>query len=810
VLLAPSHDAYSELCRIISKARLTSNKGSYTLSLKDLVQRCQHCFIIWLADPERSCATQQAEQLTNLFGNRLWLGLALHFPQQASRHYLSLYNLASQHRIPMVACGSVKMHSRHRKPLHDVLTATRHKTSVMKLGTQSQRNSEAYLKPLTTLAKHYPARLLEESHRIAKRCHFSLDELRYQYPDEVVPPGQNASDFLRSLTEAGARKRWPQGIPDTVPPLLEKELTLIAELKYEHYFLTVYDIVQFARARGILCQGRGSAANSAVCYCLQITEVDPSRGQLLFERFISKERDEPPDIDVDFEHERREEVIQYIYKKYGREHAALAATVITYRRRSAVRDVGKALNIDPMLLQKLAKNMAWWDQHEEFIARLKESGISADNPIIQLFLTLTRDIIGFPRHLSQHVGGFVIARAAITTLVPIENAAMPNRSIIQWDKEDLEALGLMKIDILALGMLSAIRKSLSYISRTRDTPMELADIPAEDSACYDMLCKADSIGVFQIESRAQMTMLPRLQPRCFYDLVIQIAIVRPGPIQGGMVHPFLRRRQGLEKISYANDAIAGVLERTLGVPIFQEQVIQVSMTAAGFSGGEADQLRRAMASWGHNGDLEFFKEKLINGMLERGYDLDFAERLFSQMKGFGAYGFPESHSASFALLAYASAWIKCHYPAEFYCGLLNSQPMGFYSPSQLTQDAKRHDVVIRPICINHSHWDHQLEYDIEPPALRLGFRLIKGMGKDASQQLCRSRDNNLYHDMSNFIARTLLNKQSLQCLVQADAFHCFDSHRYQSLWQASGYEVATPLFNTSQDLNEGITIPPPT
>lgn len=810
VLLAPSRDAYSELCHIISKARRYSKKGIYSLSFKELAQRCQHCFIIWLANPNHISVNSQAEQFTNHFHNRLWLGLSLHCPQQASSRYLSHYQLARQYNIPMVACGSVKMHSRQRKPLHDVLTATRHKTTVMKLGTQSLRNSEAYLKPIPVLAKHYPTSLLEESHRLAKRCHFSLEELRYQYPDEVVPPGQNASNFLRSLTEAGARQRWPQGVPETVPPLIEKELTLIAELQYEHYFLTVYDIVQFARSRDILCQGRGSAANSAVCYCLQITEVDPSRGQLLFERFISRERDEPPDIDVDFEHERREEVIQYIYKKYGRDHAALAATVISYRRRSAVRDVGKALDIDPMLLQKLAKNMAWWDQQEAFIERLQESGVSIDSPIIQIFLKLIKEILGFPRHLSQHVGGFVIARAEIATLVPIENATMPDRSIIQWDKEDLEALGLMKIDILALGMLSAIRKSLSYISERRDSPMQLADIPAEDNACYEMLCRADSIGVFQIESRAQMTMLPRLQPRCFYDLVIQIAIVRPGPIQGGMVHPFLRRRQGLEKISYANDAIASVLKRTLGVPIFQEQVIQVSMAAAGFSGGEADQLRRAMASWGRNGDLEFFKEKLICGMLERGYDIDFAERLFSQMKGFGAYGFPESHSASFALLAYASAWIKCHYPAEFYCGLLNSQPMGFYSPSQLTQDAKRHGVIIRPICINHSNWDHQLEHDdSETPVLRLGFRLIKGFSKDASQKLCSPRDDNFYHTMSDFIARSRLNKQSLQCLVQADAFHYFDSHRYQSLWRAYAYETATPLLNVDSDLDEGITIPPP-
>ena len=508
--------------------------------------------------------------------------------------------------------------------------------------------------------------------------------------------------------------------------LIEKELKLIAELEYEYYFLTVFDIVNFARSQGILCQGRGSAANSAVCYCLGITEVDPSRISLLFERFISKERNEPPDIDVDFEHERREEVIQYIYRKYGRNRAAIAATVITYRPKSAIRDVGKVLSIDSQLINRLAKSLSWWDKQEELQLRFSEVGINPRSPLVNHFLTLVRQILGFPRHLSQHVGGFVITSGPLSQLVPVENTAMKDRPIIQWDKNDLLSLGLLKIDVLALGMLTSIRKSIDLINSYRNTHLTLDKIPSEDMNTYRMLQEGDSIGVFQVESRAQIAMLSRLRPRCFYDLVIEVAIVRPGPIQGNMVHPYLKRRNGEEPVSYANKEIQDVLERTLGVPIFQEQVIKLAVVAAGFSPGEADQLRRAMAAWKRRGGLEHFREKLIHGMLQKGIKQEFSERIFEQIKGFGEYGFPESHAASFALLVYISAWLKRHEPAAFYCGLLNSQPMGFYSPYQLIQDAQRHKVEILPVDIRSSEWESTLENHNKTPAIRLGFQRIKG------------------------------------------------------------------------------------
>ncbi len=813
ILLAPNRRAYTELCSIISHGRLHSAKGSYRLHFSDITRYCRECLALWPADISHPDHPQHAALLKRHFDDRLWLAVTLSCQAQQYHDYLKHYELARRHSIPMVGCGRILMHHRQRKPLQDILTAIRLGQPVQQLGRQLEANSEHYLKPLSLLQRHYPQALLEESSRIAQRCHFELDELRYQYPDEVVPKGHNVTEFLRELTLMGARKRWPDGIPESVVDTLERELAIIAELHYEHYFLTVYDIVQFARNQNILCQGRGSAANSAVCYCLMITEVDPSRSQLLFERFISRERDEPPDIDVDFEHERREEVIQYIYRKYGRSHAALAATVITYRRRSAIRDVGRALGLDEQLLNRMSGNMAWWDKQDMLAQSLSESQISLDAPTIQLFIRLTGEIIGFPRHLSQHVGGFVISREPIASLVPQENAAMPERTIIQWDKEDLESLQMMKIDILALGMLSALRKSLALISQRQGKPVGLMDIPGEDNATYEMLCQADSIGVFQVESRAQMTMLPRLQPRRFYDLVIQIAIVRPGPIQGGMVHPFLQRRQGLEPVTYDSPDIENVLQRTLGVPIFQEQVIQLAMVAAGFSGGEADQLRRAMASWGRNGDLETFKEKLITGMLERGHSQTFAERLFSQMKGFGAYGFPESHSASFALLAYSSAWIKRHYPAEFYCGLLNSQPMGFYSPSQLCQDARRHGVELRPPCINHSSWDHLLEdtaTDQPALALRLGLRLVKGLSKGDAEQLCQARKKALFYSIADFQQRSGLGRQAREALARADAFNSLSAHRFDTFWQLRVPLHKHSLFENTLSPPAQATLPAPT
>lgn len=809
VLIAPTRRAYGELSGLITRARLNSPKGEYQLNLNDCAQNTSHCLAIWIPAYEQHRFSQQAayaETLTRIFKKRLWLGFNRLHRHGEQDFYERCYQLAAPLRIPMLACGNVHMHERQRKPLQDTLSAIRLNTPIQLLGRELLANSEHYLRDQQTLEKLYPAALLKETLRIAKRCTFSLDELRYQYPDEVVPAGKNATQFLRELVEDGARKRWPETVPHNVSKQIDRELQLISELHYEHYFLTVFDIVHYARSQNILCQGRGSAANSAVCYCLYITEVDPSRGQLLFERFISKERDEPPDIDVDFEHERREEVIQYIYRKYGRDHAALAATVITYRSRSAVRDVGKALGFDEALITQLSKSMAWWDKREELLSRLQQAGLQGS--IAQHFFDLVQQIHGFPRHLSQHVGGFVISKEAIASLVPLENAAMEDRTIIQWDKEDLEAMRLMKVDVLALGMLSSIRKSLAIISEHCGKTLTLQDIPAEDPATYDMLCQADSIGVFQVESRAQMSMLPRLAPRSFYDLVIQIAIVRPGPIQGDMVNPYLLRRQGLEPVVYENNAIKGVLERTLGIPIFQEQVIQMAMVAAGFSGGEADQLRRAMASWGRNGHLEVFREKLIQGMLKNHYQQSFAERLFSQMKGFGAYGFPESHSASFAILAYISAWLKRHHPAAFFAGLLNSQPMGFYSPSQLIQDAMRHGVVVQPFCVNNSSWDYQLEYDSQgSPSLRMGLRQIQGFNQKAADTLVDERkQGGAFLSLADFFRRVPLHQNYRNALTRADVFNTLTLHRRQSQWQASALEQGSPLLPPEQDLNDGVQL----
>ncbi|MEX1033235.1 MAG: error-prone DNA polymerase [Cellvibrionaceae bacterium] len=815
VLLCPNRSAYSEVSALISRARRRSEKGHYRLHLHDLQFGTQHCLAIWLPTPTANPAQQalHAQPLTGFFKDRLWLGTELLQNDDDQQHYLYCQQLADEYNLPMVACNNVHMHESGRKPLQDVLTGIRLGTPVQDLGQRRQTNGETYLRPVEYLQTIYPQALLDEACHIADCCHFSLDELRYEYPEELVPPDKTASVYLRELVMAGARQRWPKGVAPHLLEQIEKELGLIGELKYEHYFLTVYDLVQFARRQAILCQGRGSAANSIVCYCLFITEVNPAQSQLLFERFISKERDEPPDIDVDFEHERREEVIQYIYDKYSRKRAALTATVITYRRRSAVRDVGKALGLDDILIDKLSKSLAWWDRSDQLQAEFKAAGLYYNGKsyngkphygkLAKQFLYLVNEILGFPRHLSQHVGGFLIARSPISTLVPIENAAMPDRTIIQWDKTDIESLGLLKVDVLALGMLTAIRKTLELINTTIKKPITMADIPPEDPKTYDMLCRGDSVGVFQVESRAQMTMLPRLKPRSYYDLVIQIAIIRPGPIQGDMVHPFLRRRNGEEEADYFSEELKPVLERTLGIPIFQEQVIKIAMVAAGFSGGEADALRRAMASWGRNGDLSHFKDKLVNGMLARGYDRDFAERIFRQIQGFGEYGFPESHSASFALLAYVSAWLKCHYPAAFYCGLLNSLPMGFYSASQLIQDARRHKVEVLPIDVAHSDWDHTLHHHNDNPvleswpAIRLGFRLIKSFNQAAAERLMAARQVKYFTSGHDLGLRAQLNQLELSNLVAADALRSISGHRHQAHWNTQRIAPPTPLLGLS-------------
>ncbi|RLQ20453.1 DNA polymerase III subunit alpha [Seongchinamella sediminis] len=800
VALAPSRAAYSELSGLISMARRRSPKGEYRAGIRDVIFHLKRCLLIWLPRGREEHDRAYGKQLARLCKGRLWLGVSHLLGNDEGRHFQQAGELAAELAIPLVACGDVRMHAAARKPLHDVFTALYHNTSVAQLGRRRLGNSQQHLRSLEHIGQLYPPGLLAESLRIADLCEFSLDELRYEYPEEVVPAGHDASSYLRQLVAEGSARRWPGGVPNEIQQRIERELQLIEELHYEYYFLTVYDIVDFARARGILCQGRGSAANSVVCYCLGITEVSPEQISLLFERFISKERDEPPDIDVDFEHERREEVIQYIYRKYSRKRAALAATLITYRSRSAVRDVGKALGLDPVFVDDLAKSLAWWDRSTDLSRRFEEQGVAGHSQQAELFYNLVQQILGFPRHLSQHVGGFVITRSPISTLVPVENASMAERTVIQWDKEDIEALGLLKVDILALGMLSAIRKSLQMVNRYNPAIASISDIPREDAATYQMLQQADTVGVFQIESRAQMSMLPRLKPECFYDLVIEIAIVRPGPIQGDMVHPYLRRKQGLEQVTYPSEAIRSVLESTLGVPIFQEQVIRLAMVAAGFSGGEADQLRRAIANWGRNSKLLSFEQKLTRGMIERGYDADFARRLFDQIKGFAGYGFPESHSASFALLAYVSSWLKRHHPAAFFAGLLNSQPMGFYSPSQLLQDARRHGVTALPIDVNQSDWDHQL---LDHPGssnkpIRLGLRLVKGLSREGAQRVVEARQQAPFRQVSDLRRRAQLDKRDMEALADADALASLSGHRHQSQWQIMALEEARPLLQEEQ------------
>ncbi len=797
IALAPNRAAYGELSGLISRSRRRSPKGEYTTHLRDIIFHLKRCLLIWLPG-EGEQETAYGQQLARLCRGRVWIGMARLLGNDEVRRFRHRWQLAQTLGLPMVACGDVQMHCAARKRLHDVLTALRYNTSVDRLGQRRLANSQQHLRSLDKLLPLYPPSLTGETLRIAAQCTFSLDELRYEYPEEVVPDGHDANSYLRQEVAAGAARRWPDGVPLAIQERIHRELELITELNYEYYFLTVFDVVRFARERDILCQGRGSAANSVVCYCLHITEVSPEQVSLLFERFISRERDEPPDIDVDFEHERREEVIQYIYQKYSRRRAALAATVITYRSRSAVRDIGKALGLDAVFVDDLAKSLAWWNRERELTQRFERQGVGMAGRQARLFLELVQEILGFPRHLSQHVGGFVISRGPLSNMVPIENASMADRTVIQWDKEDIESLGLLKVDVLALGMLAAIRKSLALVHRDHANIARLQDIPREDKATYQMLQRADSIGVFQIESRAQMSMLPRLKPACFYDLVIEIAIVRPGPIQGDMVHPYLRRKHGLEKVSYPSEDIRSVLESTLGVPIFQEQVIRLAMVAAGFTGGEADALRRAISNWGKNSKLLTFEKKLKNGMLHRGYSPDFADRLFDQIKGFGGYGFPESHSASFALLAYVSAWLKCHHPAAFYVGLLNSQPMGFYTPSQLVQDAKRHGITVLPADINHSDWDHQLlpRPDHGQPPIRLGLRLVKGLNREAAKRIIDARQQQVFHQVGDLRRRAQLDKGNMEALAAADALASLSGHRHQTQWQIMALESSRPLLTT--------------
>lgn len=794
VLLCPNHRAYSELCRIITNARRRAEKGKYQLDLWDL-KTTKHCLAIWLPSGDLASDKHWAKWLNKNYPARLWLGYQRHLLSDEHLYQAHCETLSEEFSIPITACGGVLMHSPERYELLCVLNSIHKVNNIEHSVEKIPQNAERSLRPISKLKRLYPAKWLAESASIANLCTFDLSELSYQYPAELIPKGATPTSHLRDLVKRGMSIRFPEGASFAIRRIIAKELKLIEALKYEFFFLTISDIVQYAKAQHILYQGRGSAANSVVCYCLEITAVDPRQISVLFERFISKERNEPPDIDVDFEHERREEVIQYIYKKYGRERTAIAATVISYRQKSAIRDVGKALGIHESQLDFFIKNINRRDKALNWQAQISELGLDPSSGKGKHFIHLVNEIKGFPRHLSQHVGGFVISANPLYQLVPIENASMAERSVIQWDKDDLESLGLLKVDVLALGMLTAIRKTFDLIRQHHNKTISIADITRlpSDPDVYAMIQKADTVGVFQIESRAQMTMLPRLRPKCFYDLVIQIAIVRPGPIQGDMVHPFLKRRDGLEPVEYPSKEVESVLSRTMGVPIFQEQVIKIAMVAAGFSGGEADQLRRAMASWKKTGELIKFKDKLIKGMLARGYKVQFAEQLYKQICGFGEYGFPESHSASFSVLAYVSSWLKYYYPESFYCGLLNSWPMGFYTPDQLIQDAKRHHIEVLPVCINASYYDHIIETADNQLALRLGFRLIKGLSRREIEEFVDSRSSQGYSELAQ-LKETGLTRASLEALASANAFSSLSDNRYTAKWSLMDSQSALPLF----------------
>jgi error-prone DNA polymerase len=832
VLLAKNQDGYSDICRLITAGRRRSPKGEYRLTREDAESLGDGVLVLWIpADPaadidptRRTRMHDQAAWIARSFNGRAWLSVELHRGSDDAAKLVALRTLAACHALPLVAAGDVHMHVRKRRSLQDVMTAIRLGGTVAEAGDALFPNAERHLRRRDDLATLYPEDLLAETLRVAALCTFDLRKINYQYPHELVPEGMTAIEYLRELTYKGAARRWPNGIPADVHKQIEKELALIAELKYEHFFLTVEEIVTWACQQDppILCQGRGSSANSVVCYCLGITAVNPEKGNLLFERFVSKERKEPPDIDVDFEHERREEVIQHVFNKYGRGRAALAATVISYRGKSAVRDVGRALGLPEDQLDRLTSLFSRVKSGKPLGAWLAEHGFNPESRILHRLFALSAEIYGFPRHLSQHVGGFVISEQPLHHLVPVENAAMPDRTIIQWDKDDLEELRLLKVDCLALGMLTCLRKCFDLLHEqglwnrpTIGARPRLVDIPAgNDEKVYEMISNADTVGVFQIESRAQMSMLPRLKPRTFYDLVIEIAIVRPGPIQGNMVHPYLRRRDGLEDIEYPQSkleresgrnesGVKHVLERTLGVPIFQEQVMRLIEVVAGFTPGEADELRRAMAAWKRRGGLERFHDKIKNGMIERGYEEAYFERIFEQIKGFGEYGFPESHSASFALLAYASSWLKRYHQAAFTCALLNAQPMGFYQPSQLIQDAQKNDVEVRAVDVVASEWHCTLEPaetrgtspagKIDPVALRLGLRQIRGISEELAQRLVAARNESPFTDVADMTRRARVSASERARLADAGALKSLSGHRYRARWDSAGAELPAPV-----------------
>ncbi len=787
LLLYPTHRAgYGRLCRLLTVGKRRAKKGECSLGIDDIAEY-QEGLLCVLSPGGGGLADPVLRRLKEIFDDdRLSVAIARRFGSDDVREIDAVAGWAWGWGVPLVATNAVLYHVQERRPLQDVLTCTRLGITVQEAGYRLNANSERHVKSpaeMVRLLDRWP-RAVERTLEIARRAAgFDLDQLRYEYPHEIVPEGSTPLEHLRELTMAGVRERYPGGATEALLATVEHELALIGELNYAPYFLTVEDLVRFARSKGILCQGRGAAANSAVCYCLGVTSVDPARGNSLFERFISKERNEPPDIDIDFEHERREEVLQYIYGKYGRERAAMTAEVISYRGKSSVRDVGKALGLSLDCVDRLSRELDWWDGGEIDPARIRKVGLDPEDRVIKLLVYLCKQLLGFPRHLSQHVGGMVMTHTPLCELVPIENAAMPDRTVIEWDKDDIDAMGMLKVDCLGLGMLSCIRRCFEMIEQHHGRLLTLANIPAEDSAVYDLICEARTIGIFQIESRAQMQMLPRLKPRTFYDLVIEVAIVRPGPIQGKMVHPYLRRRNGEERPAYPSDEVRHVLERTLGVPLFQEQAMKLAIVAGGFTAGEADQLRRAMAAWKRKGDAIYrFGQKLISGMIAKGYEPEFAERCFDQIKGFSEYGFPESHAASFALLVYVSAWLKTHYPAAFAAALINSQPMGFYQPAQIVRDAQEMGVQIRPIDINASGWDCTLEEGGR--TLRLGMRMAQSLREAHGNELAWERvKGGAFESMGDLQRRTQLPVQALRRLANADAFGSLHLDRQQALWE---------------------------
>ncbi len=780
--------AYGRLCRLLTLGKRRTTKGQCLLTADDLAQHREGLVLIL-----HEAAARQARRWAALSPGNVFLAATPRHDGRDAERLAAVAARAERAGAPMVALSGAMMHTARRRALADVLSAIRLHTTVDRLGRAALANGEARLRGEAEMralfAGHEHA--VDRAGEIAARVTFSLDQLRYEYPDEVSE-GEDPQARLARLAWEGLNWRYPDGPPDRAVAMVEKELGLIRKLNYARYFLTVQDIVSFARDRGILCQGRGSAANSVVCYALGITSIGPEVATMVFERFVSEARDEPPDIDVDFEHERREEVIQHLYTRYGRERAGLCATVIHYRARRAIREVGRAMGLSEDAVAAIASQVWGWGSEGVDEARVREIGLDPADRRLAQTLSLCREITGFPRHLSQHVGGFVITRGRLDELVPIENAAMEDRTVIEWDKDDIDALGILKVDVLSLGMLTCIRKALDLIAQHHRVAYSLATIPPEDPAVYDMLCAADSVGVFQVESRAQMNFLPRMRPRTFYDLVIEVAIVRPGPIQGDMVHPYLRRRRGEEPVSFPNDALGAVLGKTLGVPLFQEQAMQIAIIGAGFDPSEADRLRRALATFRKTGTIHTFRERFVAGMLANGYDEDFAGRCFSQIEGFGEYGFPESHAASFALLVYASAWIKRHHPAIFACALLNSQPMGFYAPAQIVRDARAHGVEVRPVDVNRSFWDCAIERDGRGGlALRLGFRQIKGLGEEDARWIAAARGNG-YAAVEDLWLRAGVPAPALTRLAEADAFAALGLSRRDALWAAKAVAATPP------------------